>query len=108
MAKDQFKTKQKVTALTSRFNVVPLIDKGAEFLCVDANFNFLMVQKQQLEKYTDMALPETYQDDLNKKAMEAALAHLPGDSKAIDRLKFHLKTNGIDGFEDELNKFLAN
>ncbi len=107
MAKDQFKTKQKVVSLTSRFNVVPLVDKGAGFLCVDANFNFLMVQKQQLEKYTDMALPETYQDDLNKKAMKEALAHLPGDSKKVDRLKFHLKTNGIDGFEDELTKQMA-
>lgn len=108
MAKDQFKTKQTIKSLTTRFNVLPLIDKGDEFLCVDANFEFLMVSKAQLERYTDMALPETYQEDLNKAAKKAALAHLPGDSKTIDRLRYHLKNNGPDGFEDELNKFMSN
>jgi len=48
MAKDQFKTKTKEAALTSRFTVLPLVEKGDQFLCVDANFQFLMVKKERI------------------------------------------------------------
>jgi len=108
MAKDQFKSKQKFKALCTRFKVVPLVDKGEEFLCVDANYNFLMVQKTQIDKYAEMALPETYRDDLNKLAMASTKDHLPKDPKKVELLKYHLKQNGIDGFEAELDKLVEN
>ncbi|MGB3976975.1 MAG: hypothetical protein WBM02_06140 [bacterium] len=107
MAKNQFKEKTKVTALTPRFTVLPLQDKGDEYLCVDANFQFLMVSKKQLEEFENLALPEVVDPVLHQQAIEAAKAHLPSDAKQVERLKTHLKTKGVDGFGAELKKALA-
>ncbi len=107
MAKDQFKKEVKVTALTSRFSVLPLIDKGDSSLCVDANFNFLLVKKERLNFYAEMALPETFQEELLKQAIEAAKPHLPSDPKAVERLVLFLKQKGTQGFADELTKALS-
>lgn len=107
MAKNQFKAKVKDISLTSRFTVLPLLDKGDEYLCVDANFQFLMVSKSQLEEYTNLALPEVVNPALHKAAMEAAKPHLPEDSKMLERLRMHLKTKGLEGFIDELEKATA-
>ena len=107
MAKDQFRDKQKVVSLTSRFEVLPLLEKDDEFLCVDANFNFLAVKKARLEQYNGMALPETYDSKLTAAAKLAAKSYLPQEQKKIDKLVFHLKNKGVAGFLDELNKHLA-
>ena len=107
MAKDQFKAKTKAVALTSRFTVLPLIDKGDEYLCVDANFQFLMVKKERLEEYANLALPEVVNPDLHEEAMKAAREHLPGDNAAVEKLRFHLKQKGPEGFDSELEKALG-
>jgi hypothetical protein len=107
MAKNQFKVKGKITSLTSRFTVCPLEDMGDEYLCVDANFEFLMVRKAKLEEYHNLALPEVVDPDLHKKAIAAAKDHLPTDTKLIERLRTHLKTKGLEGFNGELEKVRA-
>lgn len=107
MAKNQFKEKSKVTSLTSRFTVLPLQDKGDEYLCVDANFQFLMVNKKKLEEYENLALPEVVDPKLHEAAILAAKTHLPADVKVVERLRTHLKTKGLDGFSAELEKALA-
>ncbi len=107
MAKNQFKAKGKITSLTSRFTVLPLIDKGEEFLCVDANFEFLMVKKAKLEEYTNLALPEVVDPELHKNAISAAKTHLPADTKMVERLRTHLKTKGVEGFDGELAKVMG-
>ncbi|MBN1295245.1 hypothetical protein JXA80_00600 [bacterium] len=107
MAKDQFKAKTKEVALTTRFTVLPLIDKGDQYLCVDANFQFLMVTKARLEEYENLALPEVVNDALHEQAVQAARVFLPSDSKQVDRLRQLLKTKGPEGFEAELQKILG-
>jgi len=107
MAKDQFKVKTKDKSLTTRFTVLPLIDKGDEFLCVDANFQFLMVSKERLEEYTNMALPEVVNPALHSEAIEAARQYLPSNNKAVEKLKFHLKQKGPDTFAAELEKAMG-
>lgn len=106
MAKDQFKTKTKDAALCTRFAVFPLIDKGDDFLCVDANFQFLLVSKERLEEYESLALPEMMNPDLHSKAVEAAKEFLPADNKMVDKLRFFLKQKGPDNFEAELDKLM--
>jgi hypothetical protein len=108
MAKDQFKVKVKSEALVSRFSVLPLIDKGEESLCVDANFNFLLVKKSRLEEFSSMALPETYDTQLFEQAKTKAKPHIPADQKKLDGLINFLKSNGAKGFEEALNKAMAN
>ncbi|MBN1552022.1 hypothetical protein JW979_11150 [bacterium] len=108
MAKDQFKVKTKVKDLVSRFSVIPLVEKGSDFLCVDANFNFLLVSKAKLEQYAEFALPETFDKTLSERAREAARQYLPGDQGKIDALIQHLKQKGIEGFGDVLAKALEN
>lgn len=107
MAKDQFKAKTKEAALTSRFTVFPLVEKGDQFLCVDANFQFMMVKKERLEEYENLALPEVINMDLHEQAIQAALDFLPADAKEIEKLRFHLKQKGPDGFEAELDKAMG-
>ncbi|MCD4654715.1 hypothetical protein K8T06_12385 [bacterium] len=107
MAKDQFKSKSKDKSLTTRFTVLPLVDKGNEFLCVDANFQFLMVNKERLEEYTNMALPEVVNPKLHKEAIEAARQHLPADNKTVEKLRFQLKQKGPDSFLAELEKVMG-
>jgi hypothetical protein len=108
MAKDQFKQKVKIEALTTRFSVLPLIDKGEDALCVDANFNFLLVSKAKLAQYTEIALPETFDTKLFETAKEKARAFLPKDNKKIEGLVTFLKANGAKGFQEALDKALAN
>ena len=107
MAKNQFKAKVKELSLTSRFTVLPLVEKGDEFLCVDANFQFLMVSKSQMEEYSNLALPEVVNPALHKAAVEAAKPYLPEDAKIVERLRTFLKTKGAEGFADELQKAMA-
>ena len=107
MAKNQFRDKTKFASLTPRFTVLPLQDKGDEYLCVDANFQFLMVSKKQLEEFENLALPEVVDPKLHHEAIQAASAHLPADAKLIERLRTHLKTKGVEGFGAELKKTLA-
>jgi len=107
MAKDKIKAKAKVKPLASRFSVMPLVDKGEEFLCIDANWNFVVVKKTRLEQYSELALPETYQEELFREAMKKASEYLPSDSKKVDNLVYRLKQKGVTGFEEELNKALA-
>ncbi len=108
MAKDQFKAKSKSKSLVSRFSAYPLIDKGDAFLCVDANFNFLMVDKGRLEEYKHFALPEIFDKNLSQKAREAAQQYLPQDAKKLDQLRVHLRLKGVAGFEDLYKKALEN
>ncbi|HPQ39002.1 MAG TPA: hypothetical protein PLV45_01390 [bacterium] len=107
MAKDQFKAKTKETALTSRFTVFPLVEKGDQFLCVDANFQFMMVKKERLEEYENLALPDVINSDLHEKAIQAARDFLPADAKDVEKLRFHLKQKGAEGFEAELEKAMG-
>lgn len=107
MAKNQFKAKGKDLSLTTRFTVLPILEKGDQYLCLDANFNFLMVSKAQLEEYANLALPEVVNPTLHKAAVEAAKPYIPQDQKVIERLRTHLKTKGMDGFLDELAKTMA-
>lgn len=108
MAKDQFKAKTKVESLTSRFAVLPLLEKGEDSLCVDANFNFLLVKKSRLVEYADVALPETFDQKLFEQAKERAKNFLPADSKKVEGLVTYLKNNGAKGFQEALDKALAN
>jgi hypothetical protein len=106
MAKDQFKAKTKIKSLAPRFGVFPLIDHGEEFLCVDANFNFVAVKRWKIEQYSQFALSETFDKTISEQAQEAAKAYLPSDPKQVEKLVYHLKHNGADGFEEELQKMM--
>ena len=64
--KSQQKSKVKV-AVKERFSVLPLVEKGDEFLCVDAKNNFLVISKKSLELYPTFALPETFDAKSSKK-----------------------------------------
>lgn len=107
MAKDQFKAKTKARLVSNRFGVMPLIDKGEEFLCVDANYNFLMIRKERIEMMAQIALPETYDAALYEKAKEAAKTYLPTDQKKFDLLVFFLKNTGATGFGDYYTKIMG-
>lgn len=106
MAKDQFKAKTKVESLAPRFGVLPLIDKGEAFLCIDANFHFVMVKRWKIEQYSQFAISETFDKTVAEEAREAAKAHLPADPKKVEQLIVYLKTKGISGFEEELQKMM--
>ena len=108
MAKDQFKQKVKIEALTTRFGVCPLIEKGEDMLCVDANFNFLLVSKAKIERYKLVALPETYDSQLFETAKEKAKVFLPKEQKKIESLVSILKANGLKGFQEAYDKAIAN
>jgi hypothetical protein len=108
MAKDQFKAKQKDKSLVSRFSALPLIDKGDDFLCIDANFNFLMVKKDRLEQFQHFALPEIFDPIISEQAKQAARTYLPKDQKQLDMLQAHLKNKGVEGFVDLYNKAVNN
>ncbi len=108
MAKDQFKKVVKTTSLTDRFSVLPLIEKGDEFLCVDADFNFLMMTKDRIAEMDALALPELFDSEKKQKSIDAAKEYLPEDPKIVERLRKHLKQNGPKDFESELQKALGN
>lgn len=108
MAKDQFKVKVKSEALTTRFQVLPLVEKGEENLCVDANFNFLVVSKARLDEFAEIALPETFDQQLFEQAKLRAKQYLPADPKKVEGLVVFLKNNGAKGFQEALEKSLAN
>jgi len=45
--------------------------------------------------------------DLHDQAIQAARDFLPADTKEIEKLRFHLKQKGPEGFDSELEKAMS-
>ena len=90
--------------MTDRFSVLPLMEKGDSYLCVDANFNFLLLKKNTVEEYLALAIPQLFDTTENSEVIQQAKQYLPTDPKKLRQLILHLKQKGPNGFEDVLNK----